>query len=355
MIEVKMPWAVEINEKRLVALFNERRLHERTACAIAQTVGYMIDNHCKYGVLTTHNATRFLRAEDQDHIAISEVVLADAETVAGHPCSITLRRAFGYWLHLCTQSDGRLFYESVPPHVCCEPLLKKRHVVEEETQGCGVLCCTPHNSNAVLQSSMGPPAETTESKCHAHRGQWSRALVVIHRLFVPWSELQITDLLGTGRSGCVALARRGSLEFALKLFDVGKSVEGFEQELRAYTMLQSTNAKAAKLLLVTHSPSEQVFGLGLQLGRPLPPLESWSRKHHRGAMAALRSLLAVGIMQNDVRENNFIEDNDGKVLAIDFEDIVVVDATTNDDKNSAGCTDNPKAYLKRAWEELTTL
>lgn len=382
MIGVKPPSDVEIKERRLVTLFNERRLHEPTARAIAQVVGYMIDNRCKYGVLSTCNETRFLCATDSDHIAISEVVLADAETVAGPPCSVTLRRAFGYWLHLCNQPDGLLlFYESVPTPATswCEPLLqKKRHTVAEQqetTRYVPTAGLQSSNDDVPLQSSACEPSLQglevghtflEESKCHTTtttKASPAKYLDVVtsHELFVPWSELHIVDLVGTGRCGCVALARRGGLELALKLFDISKSVEGFEQELRAYTMLQATNAKTVKLLLVTHSPSEQVFGLGLQLGRPLPPLESWSRRQLKGVMAALRSLLDVGIVQNDVREYNFIEDNHnhhGQVLAIDFEDISVI-TTTNDQDNATSCvgsdsilSEAPPCYLQHIWEEF---
>lgn len=103
-IEVKTPSGVDqMNDKDLASLFGERNnIHRNSARAIAQIVGYMLDNGCQYGVLTTYNETRFLRAMDRDNFQITEVVLADAETVPGQ--SVTLRRAFGYWLFLCTNS-----------------------------------------------------------------------------------------------------------------------------------------------------------------------------------------------------------------------------------------------------------
>lgn len=96
-IEVKSPWSVQIYDGNLVDLFNSRKIDTDTARAIAQVFGYMLDNSCKYGVLSTYNGTLFMSAKDRDHVDISEVVMADAKAV-------TLRRAFAYWLFLCTHS-----------------------------------------------------------------------------------------------------------------------------------------------------------------------------------------------------------------------------------------------------------
>lgn len=68
-------------------------------------------------------------------------------------------------------------------------------------------------------------------------------------------------------------------------------------------------------------PSGHVLGLGFQLGHRMPGLGLWSREQREGALEALRSLLDAGLIQNDVRDVNFVQDDTGKVLAIDLEDV----------------------------------
>jgi len=89
-----------------------------------------------------------------------------------------------------------------------------------------------------------------------------------------------------------------------------------------------------------------VFGLGLQLGHPLPPLASWSQKQCEDAFEALRSVLGVGLIQNDIRDRNFVQDDLGRTPVVDFEDTSIIDSSSSEDCG---------AYLTQAWEYLKSM
>jgi len=194
----------------------------------------MLDNNCKYGALSTYNGTRFLSASNRDHVEISEVIMADATAV-------TLRRAFAYWLVLCTGRGGLLTYGDV------ERGTKRKNLETKSAEKASTVSSFPSSSTHL-------PSDTVLKS-----GVANELLQFIHDHFVDWSELEILGCLGAGRTGSVALVRWGGLKLALKLLDVGKhGIEDFERETRAYARLKNSNARVAKLMLVTHSPSGQV-------------------------------------------------------------------------------------------------
>jgi len=237
----------------------------------------MLDNGYKYGMLSTYNSTRFLSARDRDHVEISEVVMADAKDV-------TLRRAFAYWLVLCTGPGGLLEYGTV------ERGTKKRarrEFLEEEK-------CTTENAPTVIgfpsSSSTHLPQSDTVLQSSGIANELHQ---FIHDHFVDWSELEIQECLG-------------DLKLALKLFGVGKhGIEAFEREIRAYAYA-----------LLNSSKVSQGVRTRFALGHDLPDLESWSQEQREDALEALRSVLGVGLIQNDVRDCNFVH--------IDFEDSSII-------------------------------
>lgn len=117
-IEAKTPWSVvDLDDVELVAKYNEREIGDNspTLSAIAQTIGYMMDNDTRYGALTTYNTTRFFRAVSFDHVEVSDAVRADSLTSEEH-ATVTLRRAFVYWLSLCCGPTSFFTY-NVPRRV----------------------------------------------------------------------------------------------------------------------------------------------------------------------------------------------------------------------------------------------
>lgn len=89
-------------------------------------------------------------------------------------------------------------------------------------------------------------------------------------------------------------------------FRVGKhGIEAFEREIRAYAYA-----------LLNSSKVSQGVRTRFALGHDLPDLESWSQEQREDALEALRSVLGVGLIQNDVRDCNFVH--------IDFEDSSII-------------------------------
>ena len=53
----------------------------------------------------------------------------------------------------------------------------------------------------------------------------------------------------------------------------------------------------------------------------MPPLAMWSEPQRRSALRALQSLLdEARLLQNDLREQNFVRDVSGDLLLVDMED-----------------------------------
>lgn len=222
-IEVRVPWGLQLKNDSLEEQFNNRSLKVREAKAIAQVAGYMLDNKRAYGVLTTYNQTRFFHMISTDHVEISPLVEADSKTGVD---TVTLRRAFAYCMQLCRQ------HPEMPP-------------------GTTRRSSTPLSSSTALlnlNSSLGRELDQ----------QNVALLLFTHPLYVDWDELEIQDDLGGGRCGSVFLMIWRGRKLALKLFDIEKHGLGsFEQELWMHMNLLATHAKIAKLVLVTTSPSGQ--------------------------------------------------------------------------------------------------
>ena len=207
----------------------------------------MLDNKVRYGALTTYNETRFFRAISVDNVQVSEVVIASSITASG---SITLRRAFAYWLQLCQGDDS--FFEGIP--------VNQRRLSGEKVgsppgymAGSGVYngdgSCSSNSSssssNSVFKSGIVNPV---------HRSLYN------HPMYVEWTDLEFFEGLGNGRCGTVVMAVWKGRKIALKMVDVGKyGFISFDNELRVYTSLIGKNVKVVKLLFVTSSPSGQVM------------------------------------------------------------------------------------------------
>jgi len=252
----------------------------------------------------------FFRAVSVDHVEVSDVFTPNSLT-SKEVGTVTLRRAFAYWMALCHGADSQMVYD-VPRKLSTDYMGDYGKV-------------NPNGSlvSSASDSSAGTSVSTVSGLFQSTATQDTSGLLLCnHSLYVEWSSIQILDGLGGGRCGTVALAVWKGRKIALKLFDIGKhGIDAFANELQAHSKLFGTCARVAKLVLVTSSPSEQVFGLGMELGRSMPSLATWTMEQRASAFKALQSLLKAGnLIQNDVRDSNFVCDKSGNLLVIDLED-----------------------------------
>jgi len=273
----------------------------------------------------------FFRAVSVDHVEVSDVFTPNSLT-SKEVGTVTLRRAFAHWLALCCGADSLMVYD-------VHRKWSKDYMDDHRKV----------NSNGSLvssasDSSTGTSASTTSGLLKSTGpGVSSASLLCNHSLYVEWSSIQILDGLGGGRCGTVALALWKGRKIALKLLDIGKHGLGaFDKELHAHSKLFGTCARVAKLVLVTSSPSGQVFGLGMELGRAMPPLATWTMEQRVSAFKALQSVLEAGnLIQNDVRDSNFVCDKSGNLLVIDLEDT-----------SFSCCQKDSDSYLSAAYTYL---
>jgi hypothetical protein len=322
-IEGKVPWGVELMdlpgpwpEMTFVGRYNCKIADikgKHTWCAVAQTVGYMVDNRFRYGLLSTYNENRFFVARSANEIEVSDVVLARSATAPG---VVSLRRAFAYWLSLCNGPDAKLPVGGKFQKRLTKQWEKETHLADGSQKP--DLASFPSSLNStVMNADDFSKAPNMSSTATARLSS-----LLGNSKYVDWSDLTFIGSLGGGRCGAVALVLWQGRRIALKLFDVCKhGFESFDRELQAHTFLFESHVKVAKLQLVTLSPSGQVYGIGSQFGQPMPELSTWSNVQRKSAFEALQSLVEVGMAQRDVCDRNFVSNASGDLLVIDLEDI----------------------------------
>lgn len=294
-IEGKVPWGVDLKDLQgsgmtFVGRYNTKVADSHgkyTWSAVAQTVGYMLDNGLPYGLLSTYNENRFFFACSANEIEVSDVILASSAT---GPEVISLRRAFAYWLSLCNElNPKKLQIERGFLRQFTAEWMLETHLADGSPKPVSV------SSSSSASTTMNP--NNFASSPNMNSGTSVRLSSVFgNSKYVDWSDLTFIESLGGGRCGEVALVLWQGRRIALKLFDVCKhGFESFDHEMQAHMFLSPCHVKVAKLQLVTLSPSGQVYGIGSDFGQPMPGLDAWSDIQRRSAFEALQSLVEVGV------------------------------------------------------------
>lgn len=232
-------------------------------------LGYMMDNNCPFGALTTYTKTWFVRMRPQGDFAVSPAVC---------DMSVVLRS----WAFFITQAKaGRDSYRP-------------------------------------LSTMTNSPA--TPSSPVLLRARSSLPVVA-------WTDLRMHRVLGCGRSGVVLCGRRrgSTTAFAIKCFDLVKDgTAAFLHEVTRYQQLASlpgAQLHLPSLFFVTASPSGNCVALGMELCSALPAgFAQWSVEQREEAHQALKWMAEAGLAHNDIRETNFVVNRRGRVVAIDLED-----------------------------------
>ena len=274
---------------------------------LAQLLGYMADNHRRYGALSSATRTYFV------HITGS----GDASTVyisdAWYAGQKNYLRAWAYIHHFgCEQTD-----EFHPPEGANQWLrTSKQHPTPQPPQP-----PEPDPGGHGDQPSEQGPGKSKKRKAGSSGGHDGGATAEADIPLVSVDDIDLIDVIGSGRNGAVFRARWEGKEVAMKQFDVGRDgTEWLDKEFAAYLKLKDVwGVLVPKPMFLAESVSGGVMFLGLQLGRD--PSEGddvscWPQ--------VLRSLERYGIRHNDCwgRNGLFITDNTGseRLVAIDLED-----------------------------------
>jgi hypothetical protein len=153
------------------------------------------------------------------------------------------------------------------------------------------------------------------------------------RFAVEWRDISIGPKLGSGRSAivhtCQCAVGGSPAEKAIKLFNTRFPAgrQAYEQERGFYELLKDIQGQ---YIPKVHpwgviSPSGTAQGLLMELGEPMASsFSEWSPKEREQAVEAVTALsTGYMIVHGDVRPENFLKCNSGRVVAIDLEASVV--------------------------------
>jgi hypothetical protein len=297
--------------KEVIIERKNRTRHWSNIChPIGQLLGYMVDNSCRYGALTSATRTYFFQITGHGREATIHV------TEPYFPGEQNYIRAWGYVhslghqhadydLEIPTSGDGQWVKSSsdVPT-----PNQEKRS-----------------SSTSASTRSTGKRKRSSFGKTTTRNNECSTTLFTFLP-FVPFSEIGISTKvsLGSGRNGKVFQGQWGKEKVALKQFDVRRQdgLDAFQREILAYSRLADAWGKFVPTpLFWSESPSGGVQFLALQLGRKLKEKDQITNEQCLNLLKKLKN--EYGIIHNDP-DGNFvmIENNKGErcLAVIDFED-----------------------------------
>jgi hypothetical protein len=308
-LEAKSPWTLKYmpdSGKTIAENYADNSLNVHVRRAIAQIVGYLIDNAICYGALTTYNKTWFVRTIDGDTVYVSDAIPASQKSEPHYP---TFLRCLAYFLNLADNGS--------PLNVAGRLLLGQRRSTGGEWRE-----KQPPKNPASDRKGTDKPDPSPPTPQGAV-GSNTKNVTHMHAPDLAFDSLGPITFLSKGKSASVGELTLNGTVIALKMFDCSQHKElDFYRELHMYSLLKDLQGKAVpELLFTSSSPSGQVQCLGLTFGKQMPPdFSSWSTVQKQQALAALQMLADRSLVQNDLCTENFVE-IDGRVLVIDLEDV----------------------------------
>jgi hypothetical protein len=268
---------------------------------LGQIFGYMLDNKCPFGALTSGSRTYFVSISGYD------VKISDAWFVGQK----NYLRAWAYVHSLgCVESEWK------------QPTSWKKLTTTNPTS-------SPPEGTQQNQENQGTTNDAKPGKRNSNnssQGSSNAPIADIASLalpIVPYNDIAIGDVIGDGRNGSCFKVVWKSQEFAMKQFDIGKRGEvPYKKEIAAYMRLRDAWGKLVpQPMFLSESPSGGVKFLGLQLGRE--PNESDDLGEWYQIWQSLKQ--EYGFRHNDAEGRNMIFIADSvtgveRIVAIDLED-----------------------------------
>ena len=284
----------------------------RVCHPLGQLLGYLAENGCRYGALSSATRTYFVTI--QGYGADALVYISNAFFVG----QANFLRAWAYIDSLASQPQDPLVANQLTWKMTSKtlPTPPPRSTYQGSLRSMGSVNEAAEDTD--IDSNNLPPTDTT-------------SLTNSGLEDVPIENVTIIRALGYGRNGVVFVADWQGKKVALKQFDVGKDgYEFFDKELAAYAALQDAWGKlVARPLFVSESWSGWIKFIGLQLGRDPRPGDDTSE--WRNILATLQR--KYGFRHDDADTGNmiFVLDEDTgceRLVAIDLEAHTIANQTT---------------------------
>jgi predicted Ser/Thr protein kinase len=287
-IEDKGNWTLRSGD-----IVNEYNSSRTSASAVNQLYQYLRLNHRTYGVITSYDHTWFVYRSQQ--------------------CSI------------CDESEGHetLYVSEGIPYTAQNP---------------SVLQCFAYFNSIVNHNHMDSPPTSKRSSRASSATRLSRAASatfqsgsfrgtsgLLHEIQIndqahdfDVDDFKLNTVLGEGRSK-VYLDHYESQPIALKTADIAKHPEmlpELQNEVSVYEELSELQGKAIPRL-VCHGYVEAVlYCVGLSVCGTVP--KKLTEQQKQRLLDILESIHQIGILHNDIREENILVDESGNPFIIDF-------------------------------------
>jgi hypothetical protein len=296
---------------------------------LGQLLGYLVDNSCRYGALTSGTRTYFICIADdpdtsEDGNTGKKVMITDAWCVGQH----NYLRAWAYVHSLgCDTTDDD---EWDPPKDWVQST--------SDVSSPDMDMWKEENSDASDEDTKPPankrPRRSPRGDRNGGKGGTTTASTSVescypllrkqreHLPYVAINKIEIIDVIGAGRNGCCFKVNWNGQIYAMKQFDIVRDGDScFKKELCAYLELKTAwGILVPQPIFLSESKSGGRLFLGLQLGRE--PTADDDTSQFLNVLNRLQK--EYGIRHNDAELRNmiYISDADGveRIAAIDFED-----------------------------------
>ncbi|CAG8629662.1 11440_t:CDS:2 [Paraglomus brasilianum] len=273
--------------------------------SVVQIFTYMISNGKKYGILSTYDEHWFFYSPNGKILHISDSVpLSSSEP--------TVLQCYAYMCDISADSDNFSFYLASGQEDTSG--IDKDNAADPNYE--------PKESKGQRKNNLKDRGEAGASRGRPVTRSMTRNVNQYTCNYLSLKDIHIIRALGYGESGSTFLVTYCGELLALKVCDLSKHPQlhyQLEHEVFVYKFLQDLQGKSIpKLACWGRLDGSFIFALGMSMcGRPVEP-QKLTNLQKKKALDVLKSVHQYGIIHGDLREDNILVNDNGKVMLIDF-------------------------------------
>ena len=297
--EIKGKWTLDpqLFERGRIDMFVGEDLlldaaHSCLRNAINQIYTCMVVNYLQYGILSSFNFTFFLKRVKVENSSDGFEQLLISTGIAHNATSPTVLQCIAYFLSL---ADGTPF-TSPPP----SPLRQSPRTSRSSTT----------NSPSAFQTRAEPQNLTTENESTQQDADLS------YENDFALEDFNIKCVLGSGRPKVYYEEKH---QVALKAIDLWKQSDmlaELQNEIEIYRLLSDLQGRCIPKLVLYGYWEGGMYCIGFSLCGTVPKTLSESQK--QSVLSIIDAIHDHGVLHNDIKRENILVDEKGRVYLIDF-------------------------------------